>query len=49
MNDWSFTQLCQLAKVNRDTVTTSYIGRLEAGGAAPGIDLVDRLARAVLP
>src|SRR5271154_6198909 len=20
MNDWSFTQLCQLAKVNRDTV-----------------------------
>lgn len=28
-------------------VTTSYIGRLEAGGAAPGIDLVDRLARAL--
>ena len=28
-------------------VTTSYIGRLEAGGAAPGIDLVDRLASAL--
>jgi transcriptional regulator with XRE-family HTH domain len=28
-------------------VTTSYIGRLEAGGAAPGIDLVDRLAKAL--
>jgi transcriptional regulator with XRE-family HTH domain len=28
-------------------VTTSYIGRLESGGAAPGIDLVDRLAAAL--
>ena len=28
-------------------ITVSYIGRLEAGGAAPGIDLVDRLARAL--
>lgn len=28
-------------------VTTSYVGRLEAGGAAPGIDLVDRLAKAL--
>ena len=28
-------------------VTPSYIGRLEAGGASPGIDLVDRLARAL--
>jgi transcriptional regulator with XRE-family HTH domain len=28
-------------------VTVSYIGRLEAGGAAPGIDLVDRLAKAL--
>ena len=28
-------------------VTVSYIGRLEAGGAAPGIDLVDRLAHAL--
>lgn len=27
--------------------TTSYIGRLESGGAAPGIDLVDRLASAL--
>ena len=28
-------------------VTTSYVGRLESGGAAPGIDLVDRLASAL--
>ena len=28
-------------------VTTSYIGRLESGGAAPGIDLADRLAKAL--
>jgi transcriptional regulator with XRE-family HTH domain len=28
-------------------VTTSYLGRLEAGGAAPGIDLVNRLALAL--
>jgi transcriptional regulator with XRE-family HTH domain len=28
-------------------VTTSYITRLESGGAAPGIDLVDRLASAL--
>jgi len=28
-------------------VTTSYVWRLESGGAAPGIDLVDRLARAL--
>lgn len=28
-------------------VTPSYIWRLESGGAAPGIDLVDRLARAL--
>jgi transcriptional regulator with XRE-family HTH domain len=28
-------------------VTASYIGRLEGGGAAPGIDLVDRLAQAL--
>ena len=25
-------------------ITTSYVGRLESGGAAPGIDLVARLA-----
>jgi transcriptional regulator with XRE-family HTH domain len=28
-------------------VTPTYIGRLENGGAAPGIDLVDRLAKAL--
>ena len=28
-------------------VTGTYIGRLENGSAAPGIDLVDRLARAL--
>lgn len=28
-------------------VTTSYVGRLEAGNAAPGIDLVARLATAL--
>jgi transcriptional regulator with XRE-family HTH domain len=28
-------------------ITTSYVGRLEAGGAAPGIDLLDRLAKAL--
>jgi transcriptional regulator with XRE-family HTH domain len=31
----------------RAHVTTSYVGRLEAGGAAPRIDLVDRLAEAL--
>lgn len=28
-------------------ITTSYVGRLESGGAAPGIDLVQRLADAL--
>src|SRR3954470_874520 len=28
-------------------VSVNYVGRLESGGAAPGIDLVDRLARAL--
>jgi transcriptional regulator with XRE-family HTH domain len=28
-------------------VTTNYVSRLEGGGAAPGIDLVARLARAL--
>lgn len=28
-------------------ITTSYVGRLEGGGAAPGIDLVARLAKAL--
>lgn len=31
----------------RANVTSSYIWRLESGGAAPGIDLVARLARAL--
>jgi transcriptional regulator with XRE-family HTH domain len=31
----------------RAHVTPSYIWRLESGGAAPGIDLVARLARAL--
>ena len=35
-------ELAQLAQV-----TTSYIGRLESAGAAPGIDLVQRLATAL--
>jgi transcriptional regulator with XRE-family HTH domain len=35
-------ELAQLAHV-----TLSYIGRLENGGAAPGIDLADRLAAAL--
>jgi transcriptional regulator with XRE-family HTH domain len=28
-------------------VTVSYVGRLESAGAAPGIDLVERLAKAL--
>lgn len=36
------SQLGQLAKI-----TASYVGRLESGGAAPGIDLVRRLAEAL--
>lgn len=31
----------------RASVTASYLWRLESGGAAPGIDLVSRLARAL--
>jgi transcriptional regulator with XRE-family HTH domain len=31
----------------RANVTASYVWRLESGGAAPGIDLVARLARAL--
>jgi len=31
----------------RAHVTKSYVGRLESGGAAPGIDLVERLATAL--
>jgi transcriptional regulator with XRE-family HTH domain len=36
--------LTQAELARQANVTTSYIGRLESGGAAPGIDLVDRLA-----
>lgn len=39
-----FTQ-AQLAREAK--ITASYVGRLEAGGAAPGIDLVARLAAAL--
>lgn len=35
-------ELGQIARI-----TTSYVGRLEAAGAAPGIDLVGRLADAL--
>lgn len=35
----------ELARLAR--VTASYVGRLESGGAAPGIDLVERLAVAL--
>jgi len=39
--------LTQAELAERAEVTVSYIWRLETGGAAPGIDLVDRLARAM--
>ena len=39
-----FTQ-AELAR--RANVTASYVGRLESRGASPGIDLVDRLAKAL--
>jgi transcriptional regulator with XRE-family HTH domain len=39
--------LTQAELARKAHVTTSYIGRLEAGGAAPGIDLLDRLAKAL--
>jgi transcriptional regulator with XRE-family HTH domain len=39
--------LTQAELARQAHVTVSYIGRLEAGGAAPGIDLVDRLAHAL--
>jgi transcriptional regulator with XRE-family HTH domain len=37
----------QVELSRRAHVTASYIWRLESGGAAPGIDLVARLARAL--
>jgi transcriptional regulator with XRE-family HTH domain len=39
--------LTQATLARQAHVTTSYVGRLESGGAAPGIDLVDRLAAAL--
>src|SRR5437016_5255874 len=39
--------LTQAELGRRATVTSSYIWRLESGGAAPGIDLVARLAAAL--
>lgn len=39
--------MTQEALAHRASVTVSYIWRLEAGGASPGIDLVDRLAKAL--
>ena len=39
--------MTQRELADRAEVTFSYISRLEAGGAAPGIDLVERLALAL--
>jgi transcriptional regulator with XRE-family HTH domain len=39
--------MTQAQLAERAQVTVSYVGRLEAGGAAPGIDLVGRLASAL--
>jgi transcriptional regulator with XRE-family HTH domain len=39
--------LTQAELAEKAHVTVSYIWRLESGGAAPGIDLVDRLATAL--
>ncbi len=39
--------LTQAELARQARVTVSYIWRLETGGAAPGIDLVERLARAL--
>ena len=39
--------LTQAELADRATVTASYVWRLESGGAAPGIDLADRLAKAL--
>ena len=42
-------QMTQRDLADRANVTLSYISRLEAGGAAPGIDLLERLAQACKP
>jgi transcriptional regulator with XRE-family HTH domain len=39
--------LTQRDLASKANVTFSYVSRLEAGGAAPGIDLLERLARAL--
>jgi transcriptional regulator with XRE-family HTH domain len=39
--------MTQLQLARKAHVNVVYIGRLESGGAAPGIDLVDRLAKAL--
>ncbi len=39
--------MTQAALARAANVTTTYIGRLESAGAAPGIDLVARLAAAL--
>jgi transcriptional regulator with XRE-family HTH domain len=38
--------MTQAELAQRARITVSYVWRLESGGAAPGIDLVDRLATA---
>lgn len=39
--------MTQAELARRAHMTASYIWRLESGGAAPGVDLVERLARAL--
>jgi transcriptional regulator with XRE-family HTH domain len=39
--------LTQVELARQAAVTASYVWRLESGGAAPGIDLVERLATAL--
>lgn len=39
--------MTQTELATRSQVTPSYIGRLEASGASPGIDLVERLAKSL--
>lgn len=39
--------MTQAELAHQASVTASYVWRLESGGAAPGIDLVDRLAVAL--
>jgi transcriptional regulator with XRE-family HTH domain len=39
--------MTQAELAEQANVSTAYVGRLERGGAAPGIDLVEKLARAL--